>query len=119
MIYAAAAINFFIFLLHVFGGGPPTVGPLLASNDIGRVSKMTNYYCWHLVTITLIAMSVCWIWFLIDANAREVAILATGLSIAFMVWSLVLVKWKNMKPFTMPQWLLFAVSSLVSILALW
>ena len=39
MIYAAAAINFFIFLLHVFGGGPPTVGPLLASNDIGRVSK--------------------------------------------------------------------------------
>ena len=119
MIHAAIAVNFSILLIHIFGGGPPTVGPLLASKDIDDVSKMTNYYCWHLVTITLFMMGLCWVWFLLDVNAREVAILATGLSVLYMVWGLVLVFWKKLNHLRMPQWILFAVSSLVSVLALW
>ncbi len=119
MIYAAAAVNFAILLIHIFGGGPPTVGPLMKSKDIGGVAKMTNYYCWHLVTITLFAMGACWVWYLLDENAREVAVLATGFSIAFMLWGLILVFGKKLKTLEMPQWILFGVSSLVSIGALW
>ncbi len=119
MIYAAIFINFSIFILHVFGGGPTVAGPLLAAKDIETVPKLTNYYCWHLVTIVLFAMGASWIWYLIDTAAVEVAILATALSIAFTIWGLGLVLWKKQKSLEMPQWILFAISSTISIAVLW
>lgn len=118
MIYAAIAVNFLIVLLHVFGGGPPTVDPLMASKDINTTSKMTNYYCWHLVTITLVFMTISWVWYLLDSAAIEAAIMATGFSFCFMVWGLVLVFWKKLNHLKMPQWILFALSTLVSLIAL-
>ncbi len=118
MIYTVIALNFGILLLHVFGGGPPTIKPLLASRDMDEVAKMTNYYCWHIVTIVLFMMGAGWLWFLMSPAAIEVAILATLFSIAFMLWSLILVIWKKLKFFQMPQWLLFAISTLLSLFAL-
>ena len=119
MIYAAIVTNFVIFLIHVFVGGPTSARPLLAAKDLRTVPKLTNYYCWHLVSIVLFAMGLCWVWFLIDPAAREVAILATGLSAAFLVWGLLLVLWKRQKHMEMPQWILFAASTAVSAAALW
>jgi len=119
IIYAAIATNFAIFFMHVFGGGPSVAGPLMAAKDIETVPKLTNYYCWHGVTIVLFAMGVSWVWFLIDAAAVEVAMLATALSVAFAIWGLVLVLWKKQKSAEMPQWILFSFSSAISIAALW
>ncbi|MCF6322140.1 MAG: hypothetical protein L3J32_10285 [Rhizobiaceae bacterium] len=119
MIYAAIVTNFSIFLIHVFGGGPTVAGPLLAAKDIETVPKLTNYYCWHLVTIVLFVMGLSWVWFLVDEAAIEVAILASGLSIAFTIWGVVLVLWKKQKLIEMPQWILFGFSTAVSIAALW
>ncbi|HER26508.1 MAG TPA: hypothetical protein ENI69_05310 [Rhodospirillales bacterium] len=118
MIYAAIIVNFAIFLIHVFVGGPAIARPMLAATDLKTVAKLTNYYCWHLVSIVLFAMGLCWIWFLADPAAREVAILATGFSVAFLVWGLVLVVWKRQRHLEMPQWILFAASAAVSIGAL-
>ncbi len=119
MIFTAIVTNFSIFLIHVFAGGPSIARPLLAAKDIGTVPKLTNYYCWHLVSIVLFAMGASWVWFLVEPQAIEVAMLATGLSIAFMLWGLVLVAWKRQRSIEMPQWILFALSSGVSIAALW
>ena len=43
-------------LIHIFAGGPTVAAPLLAAKDIGETPKLTNYYCWHLVSLILIAM---------------------------------------------------------------
>ncbi len=119
MIYAAIVASFAIFLIHVFAGGAAIVRPLLAAKDLRTVPRLTNYYCWHLVSIVLFAMGLCWVWFLVDPAARAAAVMATGLSVAFMVWGLALVLWKRQKHMHMPQWILFAVSTAVSIPALW
>ncbi len=42
--------------LHTFAGGRTPPKPLLSS-DLDPVAKYTNYYGWHLITITLFTMS--------------------------------------------------------------
>ena len=49
-------------LIHIFAGGPTVAAPLLAARDIAETPKLTNYYCWHIVTITLAAMSFAFIY---------------------------------------------------------
>lgn len=119
MIIAATVVSFLILLLHIFGGGPSVAGPLLRANDIHDVPKYVNYYCWHLVTIVLFAMTFSWGWYWFDPTAKSVAILSTGLAIAFMVWGFGLVVWKKQKHLQMPQWILFLVATIVYVGALW
>jgi len=112
--FVAASIACFItFAIHTWLGGPPTVGPLLKSRDMHDVAKYTNYYCWHLVTIVLVAMACSFGWASLYSDGIELAWLAFLLSTSFMLWSLVLVVWKKQRFFELPQWTLFACISAI------
>lgn len=105
---AASIVSFSICLLHIFGGGKIAARPLLNSS-MGKVSKYTNYYCWHLVTITLVAIGAMFLWAAEHQGGIELAFMATGLCFAFMVWSFGIVALNKWRFFDFPQWLLFLV----------
>ena len=52
----ATLLSFATCAIHVVAGGRFVAQPLLQANDLARIAKFTNYYCWHLVTIVLLTL---------------------------------------------------------------
>ncbi len=104
----ASALSAVVCLLHVFAGGPPTVPQLITRDGgPGGVGRMTAYYAWHMVTITIAAQALA---FLLAANsteARDLALFATIGALTFALWSLLMIAIYKLKPLLFPQWLLF------------
>ena len=103
----AAAASLFTAAVHVFLGGPGVAKPLLEA-EMPSVAKFTNYYCWHIVSITLIAMAVGFAVAATQDGAALTGLSWTLIAAAFAIWSLALAVWKRMSLFALPQWLLFA-----------
>ncbi|MCF2870186.1 hypothetical protein L0664_03830 [Octadecabacter sp. G9-8] len=110
-LFAAGSAAALTALIHTFVGGPEVAGPLLRAKDIPNTPKYVNYYCWHLVTITLFAMAIGLIWASVDQTQTGLAWMWTIIAVLFMAWSIALVVWKRQNPFFMPQWAFFAVVS--------
>jgi riboflavin transporter FmnP len=102
----AAVLTLITTLIHLFGGGPTVAGPLLRSN-IPDVPRYTNYYCWHLVSIMLAAMSIGFYIVARDPAEQTLGVFMTVLAAGFAIWSLALIIWKRQSFLQMPQWLLF------------
>ncbi len=118
ILLAAAIASLAVCALHFFLGGPAIAGPLLHAKDMNDVAKFTNYYCWHLVTLMLATMAAGFAWAAIDPNAIELAILSTALALASMVWGMALISWKRQRTLHMPQWVLFAIVSILGVVGL-
>ncbi len=95
-------------LIHIFGGGPEVVRPLFAAQDIEETPRLLNYYCWHLVTITLAAMAFAFTYASLTPGETMLALMWAVISAAFALWSILLIAWKKQKAIEMPQWILFA-----------
>ncbi len=106
---AAGAASGATLLIHIFAGGPTVARPLLSSSDIDEVAKLTNYYCWHLVSITLAAMTVGFTYAAVTSGETALATMWTAIAAAFAFWSVALVIWKRQRALDLPQWTLFAV----------
>jgi len=106
---AAGAAAGITTLIHIFAGGPSVARPLLAAADIDQVAKLTNYYCWHLVSITLAAMTVAFTYAAMAPGEIALATMWTIIAASFAAWSVALVVWKQQKAFDLPQWTLFVV----------
>lgn len=115
MSYAALAAAIFAgltCLIHLVLGGRDAARPLLNSKDLQTAPKLTNYYCWHIVTIVLALMSAGYAYL---SQTYETG-LAWGLllmSVLFTGLSLGLIVKFRVSPFALPQWILFAVLSLI------
>lgn len=70
--------------------------------------KLLNYYCWHLVTITIAAMTFTFTYAALTPGEAMLAIMLTVISGVFALWSILLIAWKRQKAIEMPQWILFA-----------
>jgi len=116
-LYAASVLSAITALLHIVGGGKTTAQPLLESSLNDR-AKYTNYYCWHIVTIVIIAMAVCFFLAARHVEYRELGILSTALSLAFAIWSCLLIFIKKQKPFVLPQWVFFFPIAIVGVVGL-
>lgn len=108
---AAAAASFATFAIHTWVGGPAIARPLLNATDMHDVAKYTNYYCWHLVTLTLFVMGGSFAWAAVNPDGIELAWVSLLLSTSFLGWNLLLIVWKQQKFMQMPQWILFLVIS--------
>jgi len=103
----AGALSIFVCLLHIFLGGREAAKPLLASKELGRTAKYTNYYCWHLVTISIAIMGGMFLWTGFGAG-WELALVASILAGLFCLWSVGIVVLNKGRLWQFPQWLLFA-----------
>lgn len=104
---AASGLSAFTWAVHTFVGGPEVVPPLLSSS-VPWVPRMTHFYCWHLVTITLAAMAAGFGYAAFVPGGLDVGWSVFGLAVAFAAWSLALNGWKRPRPWwALPQWMLF------------
>ncbi len=115
LILAAGAASGVICLIHVFAGGRHIAGPLLSARDLHDVPKYTQYYCWHLVTIVLAAMSLAFIYAAIGTGARDVAMVMGVIAAAFAVFGLIIVPVMKQSYREMPQGWLFVPVALLGI----
>lgn len=54
---AASALSGLWAGIHLFVGGSQVAAPLRASRDLPDLARDTAYLCWHLVSVTLLAMA--------------------------------------------------------------
>ena len=105
-LYCAAGLSLLTLVAHVFGGGKSVARPLLDS-DLGNEAKFTNYYCWHMVTLIIAFMGMCFFLNAQDIASTDLSIGATILAALFTLWSILLTLWKQQRVMTLPQWILF------------
>ncbi|HYE85389.1 MAG TPA: hypothetical protein VEA16_03465 [Vicinamibacterales bacterium] len=111
--YAAAAIvAAMTCAVHVVVGGRELVGPLLASRDMHRVTVLTHYYCWHLVSVALAAIALGLALAAWDPQWRLLGIASTVLAAAFGLLNIGYALAFRLSPRLLPQWLLFAAIAL-------
>ena len=104
---AAGVLAALTVLIHFIAGGREIARPLLEAGDIARIPKHTNYYCWHLVTIILAAMSAGFFYAAINPQSVGLSVTWTAVAGAFVIWSLGLGLWKGLSPLQLPQWIFF------------
>jgi len=104
-----AAVAALIAAIHFFAGGREVARPLLRQGTLPPVVTLTHYYCWHLVTITLLGLACAFGYASLAPDGRVLAVFATIAAGLFAVWGLVLVIWQAQRHRDMPQWILFAV----------
>lgn len=100
--------------IHTFLGGKEAAVPLLASKLL-PVPKFTNYYTWHMVTITLFAMACGYFYGAFSPDGFEIAVLLTGLSVCYAALSFGLIITKKRRLLELPQWSLFLVISIAAL----
>lgn len=115
-LFSASVVTAAIWGIHTFLGGRSIAQPLISANDLESVPKWTQYYCWHVVTITLAVMAIGLGYAAFVPDASDIAILIGLLAAAFSVFGLILPKRVNVSYAEMPQGFLFLpVAGLVAI----
>jgi hypothetical protein len=57
LFWAAAAASLVTLAVHTFVGGAFVARPLLSDQSLPKAAKWLAYYCWHIVTLLLLAMA--------------------------------------------------------------
>lgn len=104
---SASVLTAAIWAIHTFLGGRSVAHPLILATDLEPVPKWTQYYCWHMVTITLAVMSIGLGYAALVSDASEVALLIGLLAVAFSVFGLLLPPRVKVSYVEMPQGFLF------------
>jgi uncharacterized membrane protein YjjP (DUF1212 family) len=104
---SAAILSTGICALHVIMGGREAARPLLATTELDRVAKFTNYYCWHLVTIAIALMAAAFAFASRPGANADTAIFASAAAIIFALWSVVMIVQHKLSPLQFGQWALF------------
>lgn len=117
-LWIAATLNAATLVTHIFVGGRYIARPLLKS-EMHSVAKFTNYFCWHMVTITLLGTSASFALAAQYNSAWELGVLATALSIGFCLLNLLIVVVKKQRFLFMPQWSFFLLISIAALMSIW
>lgn len=114
---AAAVLSLGTMAVHIFIGGPETVGPLLSSTELDSIPRATAYFCWHIVTITIGMMGAA---FAMSAltGAPDAALIATVLAAGITVWNVTLIISHKLPWLGMGQWALFGPITALGVIGL-
>jgi hypothetical protein len=118
LMWSAAFTSIITFAVHTFIGGPRVARPLLASTHLPVASKWLNYYCWHITTVLLLAMSAGYAYVALHPDRPELAVFLTALSAALSVLSAVVAIKGGINPFRFPSTSLFAAVCVLGLSAL-
>jgi hypothetical protein len=114
-LYSAAILSFLVLMAHIFGGGRTIARPLLDS-DLAEVPKYASYYCWHMVTIIILYMTISFTLSASDLASTDLAWGSSILAILFAAWSFFLCLWKKQGLLKLPQWIMFLPIAVTGVL---
>jgi len=118
LLAATAFLMALITAVHVFVGARTDVVPLLSS-DIPEPARSTLYFCWHLVSIMLVAMTIAFALAAADDQYRLLGLAATALAAAFTLWGVLAAVVRRQSLITkLPQGLMFAVVTALAVVGL-
>ncbi|MFK7965041.1 MAG: hypothetical protein AB8C46_13845 [Burkholderiaceae bacterium] len=110
---AAGAATGLIWALHTFAGQVTVARPLLDAPDLAHTPKHTQFYCWHIVTLLLLALPAAFVFAALAPQHIALAWMATGIVTAMSVLGLVLPPLTGERYLDMPQgWLFLPVAVL-------
>ncbi|MGB7417230.1 MAG: hypothetical protein WA902_23750 [Thermosynechococcaceae cyanobacterium] len=115
---AAAVVSLVTFLVHLFAGGREVVNPLLNASDLLEVSKLTTYYCWHIVTFVLLTMACAYGYAAFVQLDSALVVVMTGIAAACTILSVGLIVARNLNPLEYPQWMLLGPIAILGTLGL-
>jgi hypothetical protein len=107
LFWSAAALTLVTFAVHTFVGGVFVARPLLADTSLPKASKWLNYYCWHIATVTILAMAAAFVYSAARPDRLELAISATLLAAIFAPLSVAVARKGGIHPLRFPSTSLF------------
>ncbi|MEL6679643.1 MAG: hypothetical protein AAFQ51_13140 [Pseudomonadota bacterium] len=109
----AGVVNLLWCAVHVFIGGPAVARPLVLSTELGDAPKITQYYCWHLVTLTLALTGLGFLSVGLGYAGQPLGLFLTVLSAGFAALGLALAPLWRFSYSVLPQgWLFVPVTAL-------
>ena len=118
-LFAAGVAVALIVLIHVFLGGRETARPTLAAGELASLVRYTNYYCWHLVTLSLTLVSAGFLYSALPARPPEPAAAATLFVAGAAILNIGINLRFGLKTAQHPQWILFLPVAAMGGAGLW
>lgn len=113
--WAACATAFTTFCVHTFAGGRLVARPLLADQGLPAAAKWLAYYCWHLVTLMLAALTLAFAAMAGRIIAFEVALPLSIFCLCCSALSVAVALKGRIDPLRFPSTSLFAVLGLLGL----
>jgi hypothetical protein len=108
--WLAAGSALVTFAVHTFVGGVVVARPLLADASLPRAAKWLAYYCWHIATVTLLALAAAFAWSAATADAT-LALGAAVFCAALSILSAGVALRGGIAPLRFPSTSLFALTA--------
>ncbi|MEM8615877.1 MAG: hypothetical protein AAGF20_02975 [Pseudomonadota bacterium] len=118
-ILAAAGLSAVTTLIHFFAGGREIARPLLDADDLQKIAKLTNYFCWHLITLVLAAITTGFVYIAYHPNELALLIGLSVLCLLFAVLNAGIILRYRVSPLLMPQWLLLGGMGVLGFTGYW
>ncbi len=109
-LWIAASLCGATSLIHAIAGSRENV-PALLDSDMDLQPKYTLYYCWHLVTIALFAMTAGFSLAAAYPQSWELAAAGILISVTFTLLSFWMIAKSGLSVWALPQWILFTLIS--------
>lgn len=112
---AAAGVSALTCGVHIVFGGRETARVLIAAEELDHTAKFTSYYCWHLVTIAIGALAAAFGYASWAGSALDLAQFATGISLLFALWSIIMIVSFRLSPMRFAQWAPFMLIAILGV----
>ena len=117
-LWIASFLAFLTFCVHVFVGGVFVAKPLLQDETLPKASKWLNYYCWHIVSVYLMASAIAFGYAAFSGRGIEMVVTLSGLGASFSALSSAIAIKGGIHPFRFPSTTLFALTAVFGAMAL-
>lgn len=111
MFWAAAASSLATFAVHTFVGGAYVARPLLSDQELPKAAKWLAYYCWHVVTILLLALAAAFGSAAMGLLARHAALSLAAFCAVCSLLSIAVALKAGISPWRFPSTTLFAITA--------
>lgn len=118
LFWTASAAAVVTLAIHIFGGGIRVVRPLLADTTLPHASKWLSYYCWHIATLTILAIGAMFAYCAFAPGQRVIAAFVTAFTAILSGLSAAVAIKGGIHPLRFPSTTLFAAIAVFGAVAL-
>ena len=116
-LWIAVGFGLTAFVVHTFVGGRFVARPLLADRSLPPASKWLNYFCWHVTTALLAAVTVAMAWAAFDERLMPVVAFTGVFAVISSVLSAAVALKARINPLRFPSTSLLAGTGIFALAA--